>query len=117
MDLQAYQTEGFHDELLDGALRPRPGAELLVSRLAASSDGELAERQRAADRLLLTMGITFNVYGHEAGAEKIWPFDVVPRVIEAAEWSAIERGLKQRIHRGACGATSPVPTSSAVPTG
>jgi len=97
MDLQAYQTEGFHDELLDGSLRPRPGAELLVSRLAAASDGELAERQRAADRLLLTMGITFNVYGHEAGTEKIWPFDVVPRVIEAAEWTLIERGLKQRI--------------------
>ena len=98
MDLQAYQIEGFHDELLDGSLRPRPGAELLVSRLAAASDGELAERQRAADRLLLTMGITFNVYGHEAGTEKIWPFDVVPRVIEAAEWAVIERGLKQRIH-------------------
>jgi uncharacterized circularly permuted ATP-grasp superfamily protein len=98
MDLQAYQTEGFHDELFDESLGPRPGAELLVSRLAASSDGELSERQRAADKMLLTMGITFNVYGHEAGTEKIWPFDIVPRVIDAGEWSTIERGLKQRIH-------------------
>jgi uncharacterized circularly permuted ATP-grasp superfamily protein len=97
MDLTAYQTEGFHDELFDEALRPRPGADLLVRRLAGFSTGELAERQRAADKALLTMGITFNVYGHEAGTEKIWPFDIVPRVIEAAEWSGIERGLIQRI--------------------
>ena len=45
----------------------------------------------------MNLGITFTVYGHEAGTEKIWPFDVVPRVVEAAEWDVIERGLKQRI--------------------
>ena len=98
MDLQAYQTDGFHDELFDDGLRPRVGAEQLVRRLAAFSSGELSARQRAADKALLTMGITFNVYGHEAGTEKIWPFDIVPRVIDAAEWATIERGLKQRIH-------------------
>jgi uncharacterized circularly permuted ATP-grasp superfamily protein len=97
MDLQAYQTDGFYDELFDPALRPRAGADVLTRRLAAFSSGELAARQRAADKTLLTMGITFNVYGHEAGTEKIWPFDIIPRVIEAAEWATIERGLKQRI--------------------
>jgi uncharacterized circularly permuted ATP-grasp superfamily protein len=97
MELQAYETEGFHDELFDEQLRPRPGAELLARRLAEFSNGEFAERQRAADKTLLTMGITFNVYGHEAGTEKVWPFDIVPRVIEASEWTVIERGLKQRI--------------------
>jgi uncharacterized circularly permuted ATP-grasp superfamily protein len=97
MDLQAYQTDGFYDELFDPALRPRAGADLLTRRLVAFSSGELAERQRAADKTLLTMGITFNVYGHEAGTEKIWPFDIVPRVIAATEWATIERGLKQRI--------------------
>ncbi|MFZ4637013.1 MAG: circularly permuted type 2 ATP-grasp protein, partial [Pirellulales bacterium] len=97
MDLQAYQTEGFYDELFDESLRPRPGAEQLAGRLASAFDGELFERQRAADKTLLTMGITFNVYGHEAGTEKIWPFDIVPRVIDGAEWSVIDRGLKQRI--------------------
>jgi len=102
MDLTAYQTEGFHDELFDDSLRPRVGAEMLARRLAGFSSGQLAERQRAADKALLTMGITFNVYGHEAGTEKIWPFDIVPRVIEAAEWAGIERGLKQRIHALNC---------------
>src|SRR6267378_8058645 len=43
------------------------------------------------------MGITFNVYGEHAGVEKIFPFDLVPRIVTAAEWSLIERGLKQRI--------------------
>jgi uncharacterized circularly permuted ATP-grasp superfamily protein len=98
MDLRAYRTDGFWDELFDPGLEPRPGAEQVARRLAAFSNGELAERQKAADKTLLTMGITFNVYGHEAGTEKVWPFDIVPRVIEAGEWSVIERGLKQRIH-------------------
>jgi len=98
MDLQAYQTDGFWDELLDPDLRPRPGTEQIVRRLAGFSHGELAERQKAADKTLLTMGITFNVYGHEAGTEKVWPFDIVPRVIESSEWNVVERGLKQRIH-------------------
>ncbi|MGA0038537.1 MAG: circularly permuted type 2 ATP-grasp protein [Pirellulales bacterium] len=98
MDLTAYQTDGFWDELFEPNLQPRSAAELLVKRLADFSPGELAARQKAADKMLLTMGITFNVYGHEAGMEKVWPFDIVPRVIDATEWSTIERGLKQRIH-------------------
>ena len=43
------------------------------------------------------MGITFNVYGDSAGTERIFPFDLVPRIVAAAEWNWIERGLKQRI--------------------
>ena len=43
------------------------------------------------------MGITFNVYGHEAGTEKIWPFDLIPRIIDTQEWKFIEDGLRQRI--------------------
>jgi len=102
MDLESYQTDGFWDELLDESRRPRPGAEQVLRRLAAFASGELAERQRAADKALLNMGITFNVYGHEAGTEKVWPFDIVPRVIESSEWEMIERGLKQRIHALNC---------------
>ena len=71
---------------------------MLLRRLQSLSDGELQRRQKAADLALLNMGITFNVYGHEAGTEKIWPFDIVPRIIDGDEWEHIERGLKQRIH-------------------
>ena len=56
MDLRSYATDGFWDELFDESLQPRPGAEQLVRRLAAFSHGELAARQRAADKSLLTMG-------------------------------------------------------------
>jgi uncharacterized circularly permuted ATP-grasp superfamily protein len=60
--------------------------------------GELLRRQQSAERALLHMGITFNVYGDSAGTERIFPFDLVPRIVAASEWDHIERGLKQRIH-------------------
>jgi uncharacterized circularly permuted ATP-grasp superfamily protein len=98
MKFDTYQTAGFYDEMFDSDGRPRPRAELLARRLMSLSDGELERRQKAADLALLNMGITFNVYGHEAGTEKVWPFDIVPRILDALEWERIERGLKQRIH-------------------
>ena len=65
--------------------------------LSALSSEILAERQRHAEEELLEKGITFAVYGHNDGNEKIWPFDVVPRPIPWDEWITIEAGLKQRI--------------------
>lgn len=98
MTLATYQTEGFYDELFAADGRPRPCGEMLVRRLESFSHAELQRRQKAAEVALLNMGITFNVYGHEAGTEKVWPLDIVPRIIDGAEWDAIELGLKQRIH-------------------
>jgi uncharacterized circularly permuted ATP-grasp superfamily protein len=92
-----YDTVGFYDEMFLENGQPRPRAGLLASRLKGLTDGELTRRQRVADQALLNMGITFNVYGHEAGTEKIWPFDLIPRIIESAEWQFIDSGLKQRI--------------------
>jgi uncharacterized circularly permuted ATP-grasp superfamily protein len=46
---------------------------------------------------LLNLGITFNVYGHNDGTEKIFPFDIIPRIIDVKEWKIVEKGLKQRI--------------------
>jgi uncharacterized circularly permuted ATP-grasp superfamily protein len=98
MKFNTYQTGGFYDEMFEHDGQPRPRAQFLAQRLMALSEGELQRRQKAADLALLNMGITFNVYGHEAGTEKVWPFDIVPRILEAREWDRIERGLKQRIH-------------------
>ena len=92
-----YDTEGFYDEMFDSQCRPRAKAELLANRLNELAEGELTRRQKAADTALLNMGITFNVYGHEAGTEKIWPFDLIPRNIESQEWNHVEDGLRQRI--------------------
>ncbi len=97
MRLDNYSTDGFYDEMFDTGGRPRGGADALARRLASLSDGELVRRQKAADLTLLNMGITFAVYGHEAGTEKVWPFDIVPRIVDAGEWNKIDRGLKQRI--------------------
>src|SRR5262245_60644514 len=97
MKFDDYDTLGFYDEMFEAGGRPRPYAEVLAQRLQSLSDGELQRRQKAADLALLNMGITFNVYGHEAGTEKVWPFDIVPRIIDGTEWDFVERGLKQRI--------------------
>jgi uncharacterized circularly permuted ATP-grasp superfamily protein len=78
--------------------RPRAGAQLLLETVEALSDGHLLRYKHAAERLLLQMGITFNVYGDSAGAERIFPFDLIPRIVPAHEWDHIERGLKQRVH-------------------
>ena len=93
-----YHADGFFDELFGEDGCPRSSAKTLVRNIEALPDGELLNRQKAAERALLQMGITFNVYGENAGTEKIFPFDLVPRIVPAAEWSRIEKGLKQRIH-------------------
>ncbi|MSR83847.1 MAG: circularly permuted type 2 ATP-grasp protein [Candidatus Latescibacteria bacterium] len=97
MRFDAYDPGEFYDELFAGQGQPRPGAELLIQRLAALSEGELLRRQQAAERAFVSKGITFNVYGSEAGIEKVWPFDIIPRIVEAADWQLIERGLEQRL--------------------
>jgi len=83
MQFDTYETGEFYDEMFDQDGVPRPRAKMLAQRLMSLSDGELQRRQKAADLALLNMGITFNVYGHEAGTEKVWPFDIVPRILDA----------------------------------
>jgi uncharacterized circularly permuted ATP-grasp superfamily protein len=97
LSIGSYDTKGFFDEMFTASGQPRPGVEFLVDRLESLPLGELQRRQRAADHELLNMGITFNVYGHAAGTEKIWPFDLIPRVLLEKEWRYVEAGLKQRI--------------------
>jgi uncharacterized circularly permuted ATP-grasp superfamily protein len=92
-----YDAGEFFDEMFGEQCQPRPIAEALVHFVDALPEGELLRRQRSAERALLNMGITFNVYGDSAGTERIFPFDLVPRIVSASEWSGIERGLKQRI--------------------
>src|SRR4030095_14047379 len=92
-----YQIGEFFDEMFGENGQPRASARSLVHNIENLPEGELLHLQQAAERALLQMGITFNVYGERAGVEKILPFDWVPRIMPAAEWSRIERGLKQRI--------------------
>ena len=93
-----YNTDGFFDEMFSPDGSARPAVQMLVERIESFPEGELIRRQIAAEYALLRMGITFNVYADEQGIEKIFPFDLIPRIIDANEWEWIERGLKQRIH-------------------
>ncbi|WP_437187289.1 circularly permuted type 2 ATP-grasp protein [Planctomicrobium sp. SH668] len=93
----SYQTDQFYDELFESNGKPRPGSRLLIDKINSLEDGDLKSRQEAIERALLRMGITFAVYGDNEGTEKIFPFDIVPRIVEAFEWAHIEAGLKQRI--------------------
>jgi uncharacterized circularly permuted ATP-grasp superfamily protein len=94
---KSYNPGDFYDELIDADGTPRPGARLLVDRIESLPPGELAMHQKAAEALLLRMGITFNVYGRDEGTEKIFPFDIIPRIVSGDDWRQIESGLKQRI--------------------
>jgi uncharacterized circularly permuted ATP-grasp superfamily protein len=102
MRFDGYNTEGFYDEVFDPEGNPRAGADLLIKRINALPETELQRRQKAAERALLNLGITFNVYGSDEQTEKIFPFDIVPRIIPAQEWQVLERGLKQRIEALNC---------------
>ncbi len=97
MRFKDYQTDGFYDEMFDEQLRPRPGSEAVVERFNELPLEELHRRQQSAEKALLQMGITFSVYGDEQGTERIFPFDIVPRIIPQNEWEQIEAGLKQRV--------------------
>src|SRR2546430_17698041 len=77
--------------------QPRPGYRRLYDALNSLGAAELERRHGLALQLFRNHGITFAVYPDEQGTEKVFPFDVIPRVISAATWRRLEAGLKQRL--------------------
>ncbi|MBK9751406.1 MAG: circularly permuted type 2 ATP-grasp protein [Chloroflexi bacterium] len=92
-----YQLSGAYDEMFDADGSTRGHYEALFQRLLELPPDELKQRQQAADLSFLHQGITFTVYGNDEGTERIFPYDLLPRIIPADEWDVIERGLVQRI--------------------
>ena len=92
-----YLTEGFYDEMFTADGQVRAGYEVFRQRVETLTAEELLRRQHAAERALMAMGITFNVYSEGEGTERIMPIDIIPRIVEAAEWNHLEQGLIQRI--------------------
>ena len=74
--------------------RRGPPLRRLLAQLAALEHSELQERQTLAEIDILTMGITFTVYSDGKGIDRAWPFDIIPRIIAAAEWRQVELGLE-----------------------
>jgi uncharacterized circularly permuted ATP-grasp superfamily protein len=95
--IEQYDPGDFYDELFAAKGQPRSEATLLIERIQSLSLEELRQRQQAAQNALFKLGVTFNVYGDHQGTERIFPFDIVPRIVSAQEWNWIEKGLKQRI--------------------
>jgi len=77
--------------------KARAGFEPLAGWLAETPAGELERRQQAAETAFRTLGVTFNVYGGTEAAERIIPFDIVPRIFTAREWEQLSVGLEQRV--------------------
>jgi uncharacterized circularly permuted ATP-grasp superfamily protein len=83
--------------MFEAAGIPRPRTAYLAEEIGAMSVADILARQQAAERSLRDAGVTFNVYEDIEGTERIFPFDLVPRVVDASEWRAIEAGLRQRV--------------------
>jgi uncharacterized circularly permuted ATP-grasp superfamily protein len=95
--LREYFLDDAYDEMFadDGSIRPHYVA--LLDLLSSLPKEELQRRKQSADVSFLMQGITFTVYGREEGTERIFPYDLIPRLVTGAEWDRIERGLTQRI--------------------
>lgn len=97
MKFSNYDPGQFYDELFESRGVPRADAQTLIDRIESLTMPELQRRQRAAQSALFKMGVTFNVYSDDQGTEKIFPFDIVPRIVSASEWTTLDKGLRQRI--------------------
>jgi uncharacterized circularly permuted ATP-grasp superfamily protein len=92
-----YELDASFDEMFAPGHAPRDAYRLLFDRLLELPATEWRHRQQAADRAFLNQGVTFTVYGNDEGTERIFPYDILPRIITGAEWSVVERGLAQRL--------------------
>ena len=92
-----YEFNGSYDEMFRSVDLPRKQYRQLYTQLLSLGPDELRRSKQEADQSFFNQGITFTVYGSEKGTERIFPHDLLPRIITAAEWETIERGLTQRI--------------------
>jgi uncharacterized circularly permuted ATP-grasp superfamily protein len=94
---EGYDTGGFYDEMFSAPGLPRPHYSKLLEKLGAMAPEQFEERRKLADLSFLIQGITFTVYSDGQGTERLFPFDLIPRILPHSEWERIERGLAQRV--------------------
>jgi uncharacterized circularly permuted ATP-grasp superfamily protein len=92
-----YEIGAAYDEMVAEPGRPRASYRRIFSLLQTTSAADLRRRQALAQRSFRDHGITFTVQNDERGLEKLFPFDLIPRVISAQTWARLESGLKQRV--------------------
>jgi len=86
-----------YDELYGPDGLPRPQYTPLAATLGRLERDEILARVQAINTALLQRGVTFTVYADSAGTERVFPFDIIPRILTEPEWSRIERGIQQRV--------------------
>jgi len=94
---QVYDSGSFFDEMFEAPGLPRPHYRALAEHLAALNPLDFEERRHAVDASFVNQGIGFTVYGQAEGIERIFPVDLIPRVIPRAEWNLLEAGVVQRV--------------------
>jgi len=94
---ESYDTGVFFDEMFLLSGEPRPHYAKLFQMLAAMPASQFEDRRNLADIAFLLQGITFTVYSDGTGTERLFPFDLIPRILPHSDWNRIERGLTQRV--------------------
>ena len=94
---EGYETGAFFDEMFVAPGEPRPHYAKLFEMLASMPPAQFEDRRNLADIAFLLQGITFTVYSDGTGTERLFPFDLIPRILPHTEWTRIERGLSQRV--------------------
>jgi uncharacterized circularly permuted ATP-grasp superfamily protein len=97
VSLATYDPGDFYDELFESPGQPRSHAASLIEWLKQLPLEQIEQNRETAQRALYNLGVTFNVYSDNQGIERVFPFDIIPRIVEASEWEWLEKGLKQRI--------------------
>ena len=97
MTFETYDPEHFYDELFAAKGKPRSHSATLIEHMVELGIEQLEQQRQTAEVAFFKLGVTFNVYNDTRGIEKIFPFDIIPRIIDSNEWQKLEAGLKQRI--------------------
>lgn len=94
---QNYDIGNFYDEMFSAPGVVRPHYQSILERFNEMAEGEIERKQALATDTFLNQGVTFTVYSDNQGTERIFPFDLIPRIIPRREWEQVEQGLTQRI--------------------
>jgi len=92
-----YAAGPFYDEMFASQGHARSHYARVFGRFSNMAPAQFGERRKLADLSFLPQGITFTVYNDGRGTERLFPFDLVPRILPQSEWAHIERGLSQRV--------------------
>ncbi len=95
--MQGQGKAGFFDEMYDSSGAVRAHYAKYAEWLQRTPDPHIVQKRREAELAFHRVGITFTVYGEKSGTERLIPFDIIPRVIPAAEWAVLDAGLRQRV--------------------